>query len=939
MTLAEPVVPLEQPENRSIVGSMQQVEARALRKVGLIFNKLTTENFDSVSDNIIDLVNKSGSASTLMWMTKLITEKAEDEADISEMYARLCRKMAERLSPNVQDEAIRDSKGQPTTGGLLFRKYLLNRCQEDFERGWSAKEAATAQATNQANGEAVLHSEEYYAAAKAKRRGLGLVRFIGELFKQRMLTERIMHECIKKLLSNVVNPEEEEIESLCELLATAGQSLDNVKARNHMDIYFERMQEMARGNNINSRTRLMLQNVIELRERRWQARPAVVQPSTIPGAYEQAKRDEAASRNAIQRGRYPRVEHRGDHGQQADGWNVAGGVGAARPPAKAADISQFEKISKPAGLSFGPKSVFNRPKIPAARGTTSAHNPSLNLESDNVLPIEGGRTRKRLILLPRTKPVEDEAGQGRDEETFRPGGSSGPTNVASPQSGRKFPPLTSMRIVEDLNAVSYPEGIIAPIPGKFVYDRDFLLQFMNVCKGEPDWITRPDALGLEPHDPGETSSNLGGRRRGRTPKIQRQEPTRPGIGNQLSSKKGFSMGSFQAPPFRIGDSRPRPQASTTTPRAGVDIPPQPGATGRPMPVTQSEGRVAVNESKRTSEHWNDHMDRMRGSGLQTPANKTIPSLESGRRLEQNEGQPISGGVQLTPQQVDGRPLVGREVRSLLDKLGADNFDSISDRILEWANESEQEKNEATLTLIINLIFEKAEDKAEFSGMYARLCRKMIERVWPNFQDDARRNAEGQPITGGYLFYEHLSKRCGESFKHRWSAKMAALWSGDDHATAKAKREALSRVRFVGELLDLQTVPGRFIHEYAKKLLLDVVNPEEEEIESFCELLRTAGHALDNLGAQNSVGFYFGYIKEMSRRSDINPNIQLMLQVTYSRKMTPSAYIDIAPTSGSHRTPPARLATPLDCSPATDTPRHIRAEKRVENKSTNCSRNT
>jgi len=47
--------------------------------------------------------------------------------------------------------------------------------------------------------EHALYSEEYYAAQKAKRRGLGLIKFIGELFKLQMLTERIMHECVKKL--------------------------------------------------------------------------------------------------------------------------------------------------------------------------------------------------------------------------------------------------------------------------------------------------------------------------------------------------------------------------------------------------------------------------------------------------------------------------------------------------------------------------------------------------------------------------------------------------------------------------------------------------------------------------------------------------------------------------------------------------------------------
>lgn len=180
----------------------------------------------------------------------------------------------EQISPNVQDDGIRNNEGKPITGGLLFRKYLLNRCQEDFERGWAAKDTAAAaakakesedQAVKAANeqsgkeaGESALYSEEYYIAQKAKRQGLGLVKFIGELFKLQMLTERIMHECIKKLLSNVDNPEEEEIESLCKLLSTVGKALDTPKARGHMDVYFHRMQELARSNHVHSRMQFML---------------------------------------------------------------------------------------------------------------------------------------------------------------------------------------------------------------------------------------------------------------------------------------------------------------------------------------------------------------------------------------------------------------------------------------------------------------------------------------------------------------------------------------------------------------------------------------------------------------------------------------------------------------------------------------------------------
>ena len=47
---------------------------------------------------------------------------------------------------------------------------------------------------------------------KARRRSLGNIRFIGELYKLEMLTARIMHECVKKLLKTT---DEESLECLC----------------------------------------------------------------------------------------------------------------------------------------------------------------------------------------------------------------------------------------------------------------------------------------------------------------------------------------------------------------------------------------------------------------------------------------------------------------------------------------------------------------------------------------------------------------------------------------------------------------------------------------------------------------------------------------------------------------------------------------------------
>lgn len=58
---------------------------------------------------------------------------------------------------------------------------------------------------------------------RARRRSLGNIRFIGELYKLKMLTARIMHECVKKLIAST---DEESLECLCRLLTTVGKDLE-----------------------------------------------------------------------------------------------------------------------------------------------------------------------------------------------------------------------------------------------------------------------------------------------------------------------------------------------------------------------------------------------------------------------------------------------------------------------------------------------------------------------------------------------------------------------------------------------------------------------------------------------------------------------------------------------------------------------------------------
>ncbi|OAV98869.1 hypothetical protein, variant [Puccinia triticina 1-1 BBBD Race 1] len=286
------------------------------RKVKALLNKLTLDKFESISDQVIAWANKSEKehdGRILRQVIALIFEKATDEAHWSEMYAKLCRKLMEKLSPGVKDESLVDVTGNKVHGGQLFRKYLLNRCQEDYERGWSKRDELAAAAAGKAADDAVkqaaneksraeaeaqgkegptkeaeILSDEYYAAQKAKRQGLGLVRFIGELFKLNMLTERIMHECIKKLLSNIDTPEEEDIESLSRLMMTVGGLLDHEKAISHMNVYFSRMQTMSSSPHLSSRARFMIQDVIDTRNNKWVGRNVAAGPKLISQIHEEA---------------------------------------------------------------------------------------------------------------------------------------------------------------------------------------------------------------------------------------------------------------------------------------------------------------------------------------------------------------------------------------------------------------------------------------------------------------------------------------------------------------------------------------------------------------------------------------------------------------------------------------------------------------------------
>lgn len=256
------------------------------RKVKAALNKMTPEKFDKIADQILAIAAQSKDESdgrTLRQVIQLTFEKATDEAHWASMYAKFAKRMLETMSPEIRDTTILDKNGSVVSGGALFRKYLLNRCQEEFERGWKVDlPEAPEEDDNKKSLEAAMLSEEYYIAAAAKRRGLGLVQFIGELYKLGMLTERIMHECVRKLVDYQTVPDEAEIESLSKLLRTIGGNLDATdKGRLMMDAYFNRIQTIIDMPDLPSRLKFMLMDVVDLRRAGWSSKEDNKGPKTL----------------------------------------------------------------------------------------------------------------------------------------------------------------------------------------------------------------------------------------------------------------------------------------------------------------------------------------------------------------------------------------------------------------------------------------------------------------------------------------------------------------------------------------------------------------------------------------------------------------------------------------------------------------------------------
>jgi len=252
--------PLVASENSWAAGRQvrkQNEDENVPRAMKAILNKLTVEKFDTLFQKLLEV--GISTRTHVEQLVREVFEKATTQHHFCEMYTDLCIKFNLWLS----EQGMVDESGKQ----VVFRKILLNQCQDSFETYLKPPVGL-----DQLTGD-----DQFEAKMKYKTKMLGNMKLIGLLVCNKVMTSRVISDCIFQLTSL---KSEETLETLCTFLVSIGPVFDAPDSKSKMILVdaFNQVKILSSDKEVPFRVRCKLKDVLDLRAAGWQK----LRPSGAP---------------------------------------------------------------------------------------------------------------------------------------------------------------------------------------------------------------------------------------------------------------------------------------------------------------------------------------------------------------------------------------------------------------------------------------------------------------------------------------------------------------------------------------------------------------------------------------------------------------------------------------------------------------------------------